>query len=121
MSFNVKHRIDISLFRGSDESGEPDYRVSKRENMGSVAPQCKLLSLKVLDEDGAGNVSNLIAALGYVNELNAGGRRVVVQGVNLSVGYEFEAEWFACGHSPLCVGDIPMRLRHQTHAFSCQR
>jgi subtilisin family serine protease len=23
--------------------------------------------------------------------------------VNLSLGYEFAAEWYACGHSPLCV------------------
>ncbi len=26
-----------------------------------------------------------------------------VQGVNLSIGYEFDAEMFACGQSPLCV------------------
>ena len=26
-----------------------------------------------------------------------------IQGVNLSLGYEFAAEWFACGQSPLCV------------------
>jgi serine protease AprX len=25
-----------------------------------------------------------------------------IHGVNLSVGYEFDAEWFACGQSPLC-------------------
>ncbi|MEO8656536.1 MAG: S8 family serine peptidase, partial [Ramlibacter sp.] len=26
-----------------------------------------------------------------------------VHGVNMSVGYDFEPEWFACGQSPLCV------------------
>ena len=26
-----------------------------------------------------------------------------IHGVNMSVGYEFEPEWFACGQSPLCV------------------
>jgi subtilisin family serine protease len=26
-----------------------------------------------------------------------------IHGVNLSVGYEFAAEWYACGQSPLCV------------------
>ena len=26
-----------------------------------------------------------------------------MHGVNLSVGYDFEPEWFACGQSPLCV------------------
>ena len=28
---------------------------------------------------------------------------MLVHGVNLSVGYDFEPEWFACGQSPLCV------------------
>ena len=26
-----------------------------------------------------------------------------IHGVNLSVGYEFDPEWFACGRSPLCA------------------
>ena len=26
-----------------------------------------------------------------------------VHGVNLSVGYDFDPDWFACGQSPLCV------------------
>ncbi|HXD28708.1 MAG TPA: S8 family serine peptidase, partial [Arthrobacter sp.] len=26
-----------------------------------------------------------------------------IHGVNLSIGYEFEPEWFACGRSPLCM------------------
>jgi subtilisin family serine protease len=45
----------------------------------------------------------LITALEYVQRLNGYGRRLRVHGVNLSVGYDFEPEWFACGQSPLCV------------------
>lgn len=71
--------------------------------MSGMAPECKLLSLKVLGSNGKGNASNLIAALEYVQELNGGGRRIRVHGVNMSVGYNFEPEWFACGQSPLCV------------------
>jgi subtilisin family serine protease len=41
-------------------------------------------------------------ALDYVDRVNEGGRVVRIHGVNLSVGYEFDPEWFACGHSPLC-------------------
>ena len=26
-----------------------------------------------------------------------------IHGVNLSVGYDFDPKWFACGQSPLCV------------------
>src|SRR5437879_12254754 len=47
--------------------------------------------------------SNLIAALEYVQELNGSGRRIRVHGVNMSVGYDFEPKWFACGQSLLCV------------------
>jgi serine protease AprX len=71
--------------------------------MSGMAPQCKLLSLKVLDDDGNGLASNLIAAIEYIQELNGGGRRIKVHGVNMSVGYDFEPKWFACGQSPLCV------------------
>ncbi len=72
-----------------------------------MAPRCRLLSLKALDvkEKGsaAGQTSSLIAALEYIQELNGYGRRIRVHGVNLSVGYGFDPDWFACGQSPLCV------------------
>jgi serine protease AprX len=71
--------------------------------ISGIALKCKLLSLKVLDDKGKGNVSNLIAAIALVQELNGYGRRLLIHGVNMSVGYEFKPEWFACGQSPLCV------------------
>lgn len=67
-----------------------------------VAPETKLLSLKVLGPDGCGEVSGILAAVDYVQQLNAYGRRLLVHGINLSLGYEFDPEWFACGASPLC-------------------
>ena len=69
-----------------------------------VAPQCKLVSLRVLDDNGDGFASDIIRALDYVRDrLNGDPKMLVVHGVNLSVGYEFDAEMFACGGSPLCV------------------
>ena len=68
-----------------------------------MAPRCKLVSLRVLDENGKGSVSNLIAAINHVQEINGFGRHLVIHGVNMSVGYNFEPEWFACGQSPLCT------------------
>ncbi|MDX1385548.1 MAG: S8 family serine peptidase, partial [Thermoanaerobaculia bacterium] len=59
-------------------------------------------SLRVLDGEGRGRVSNIIAAVGYVQKVNEHGRWSHIDGVNLSVGYEYEAEWFGCGQSPLC-------------------
>lgn len=68
-----------------------------------VAPKARLLSLRVLDDNASGKVSRLIAALDYVYELNDSGRKLKVHCVNLSLGYPFDAEWYAAGQSPLCV------------------
>src|SRR5262249_21398001 len=89
--------------RMRDELGNVKFDAVQLEQIAGMAPRCKLLSLKVLDAQGAGVASNLITALEYVQRLNGYGRRLRVHGVNVSVGYDFEPEWFACGQSPLCV------------------
>lgn len=89
--------------RQRDEHGEISYNEMKLDAISGMAPKCKLLSLKVLDENGGGLASNIIAAIGMIQEINGHGRRLLIHGVNLSVGYDFEPEWFACGQSPLCV------------------
>jgi len=94
----------VATVRRRSESGEVTTdTVDDMPMISGMAPQCKLLSLKVLDDNGNGLASNLIAALEYIQELNGGGRRIRVHGVNMSVGYDFEPKWFACGQSPLCV------------------
>lgn len=95
---------EISAFvRQRDEKGDVSYNKWTFDSLIGMAPKCKLLSLKVLDDEGAGDVSNIIAALSLIQKINGYGRRILIQGVNLSVGYEFDPEWFACGQSPLCV------------------
>jgi subtilisin family serine protease len=93
--------------RHLDENGRSTDVTKPLSAISGMAPRAKLLSLKVLDRDGRGNgtgrASSIIAALEYIQKLNGDGRRIVVHGVNLSVGYDFEPEWFACGQSPLCV------------------
>jgi subtilisin family serine protease len=59
--------------------------------------------LRVLDENNRGLASSVIQALEYIQSLNDYGRNIVVHGVNLSLGYGFDPEWFACGQSPLCI------------------
>lgn len=86
-----------------DEQGDTHYEAVPIQHISGIAPKCKLLSLKVLDDQGQGEASNLIAAIGLIQELNSHGRNLLVHGVNMSVGYEFKPEWFACGQSPLCV------------------
>ncbi len=68
-----------------------------------VAPLTKLVSMKVIGENRQGAVSNIIAALARINEINSHGRYILIHGINLSIGYPFDPEWFACGQSQLCV------------------
>ena len=89
--------------RRKDEAGTISTEAREIAEISGMAPKAKLLSLKVLDANGGGNVSNLIAAIAYVQEVNGYGRRIKIHGVNMSVGYNFDPEWFACGQSPLCV------------------
>jgi serine protease AprX len=74
--------------------------------LAGMAPKARLVSLKVLAGGGSLNdrVSRVIRALAYVREVNGSSvEGMRIHGVNLSVGYEFDPQWFACGQSPLCA------------------
>jgi subtilisin family serine protease len=93
-----------SLQREKDQNG----RISYKEQTLTVpvmgmAPECTLLSYKVLDKNGDGVVSTVIAAIQKVQEVNGYGRNILIHGVNMSLGYDFDPEWFACGQSPICT------------------
>jgi len=86
-----------------DDHEDVEYRELPLPRLSGVAPQCRLVSYKVLDAQGRGNVSNLLAALAHLQEVNGNGKLLQVHGVNISIGHGFDPEWFACGQSPLCV------------------
>jgi subtilisin family serine protease len=87
-----------------DQQGDRAYaRWQVKRPIAGVAPMTKLVSLRVLDKSGTGKVSSLLAAIGYVQDMNDHGRMLRIHGVNMSVGYGFDPEWFGCGQSPLCV------------------
>jgi hypothetical protein len=48
-------------------------------------------------------VSGIIAAIDRIQTINNYGRNIRIHGVNMSVGYEFDPSWFACGQSPVCA------------------
>src|ERR1700688_3464291 len=93
----------VAVVSTRNEAGAEEKHVLPLGDIGGMAPQCKLVSLRVLDDDGTGVVSSLITAIDQIQQWNEFGRHLVVHGVNLSLGYPFEAEWFACGQSPICV------------------
>jgi serine protease AprX len=92
-----------------DNPGEPLRQprtlTEPKERLNGMAPRARLVSLKVLGGGGSleSRVSRVIQALTYVREVNADSDKLPrIHGVNLSVGYDFDPTWFACGQSPLC-------------------
>jgi serine protease AprX len=77
--------------------------IEEMSTIASMAPFCKIVSMKVLDDRGQGDVARIIAALDAVQQINNYGRQLLIHGVNLSLGYEFDPRWFACGQSPICA------------------
>jgi subtilisin family serine protease len=77
--------------------GDPDYHLL------AVAPKARLISYKVLADDGGGNDAWIIKAIDHIWAENERARRLVIHGVNLSLGGPFDATSFGCGDSPLCA------------------
>ncbi len=98
-----KSNVVNAVGRRWSEDGTTELLSESHDSISGMAPKCKIVSMKVLDKDGNGRTSAVIQALERIQEINGYGRRVLIHGVNLSVGYDFEPEWFACGQSPLCV------------------
>lgn len=70
--------------------------------ISAVAPKTRIISYKVLGDDGGGNDAWIIKAIEHIWTQNETARRLVIQGVNLSLGGPFDATSFGCGDSPLC-------------------
>jgi len=105
----AKQRLKVRAGRRVLDEVDETERIESREipdltRLAGVAPHAKLVSLKVLDDNGESRSTNVLAALQYVREkVNGHGKLLRIHGVNLSLGYEFDAHWFACGQSPICV------------------
>lgn len=78
-----------------DAQGEP-------LSFAGMAPQARLVGFKVLDAAGAGYDAWIIKALDKVAEINERAGKLVIHGLNLSLGGYFDPSVFGCGHTPLC-------------------
>jgi len=87
--------------RDQDDRAVP--RLARIRMISGVAPECTILSYRVLDDAGTGNSGAILDALQAVHEVNNYGRLLRIHGVNISAGYPFKPEWFACGQSPVCT------------------
>lgn len=76
--------------------------VDPGRSLQGIASRARLVSLKVLDDNGDTVSSAVIAALAQIRAFNAGGSQLQIHGVNLSIGCDWFPDEFAAGQSPLC-------------------
>lgn len=88
------------IIAGECEVIEPDTKEAIL--FAGMAPRCRLFGFKVLRDDGSGQDSYIIKALDHIAELNERTGQLVIHGVNLSLGGNFDPSVFGCGHTPLC-------------------
>ena len=85
-----------------DAQGGEQRQALPVPGISGMAPACKLLSCTVLRPDRTGDLTALLDALLYIQQLNDGGRHLRVHGVNISVGHMFDPRWYAAGLTPVC-------------------
>lgn len=100
--------------RNEADDKHPFRRRERLKSISGVAPLARVVSMKVIADEtvpepgpvqtmGQGKVSWVLLAIDQIQQWNQHGKRLLVQGVNMSLGYPFDPRWFACGESPLCV------------------
>jgi serine protease AprX len=86
-----------------DASGQrTEFHLQSVPRICGMAPMCKLLSLRILDDSGVGDVTAVINALEWIIQLNGDGSKPLVHGVNISAGYLPDPENYGSGQSPIC-------------------
>jgi subtilisin family serine protease len=73
-----------------------------KTSVKGMAPEAKILAYKALDDTGAGNDQWTIKAIEHIEALNERAGRLVVHGVNLSLGGDYDMDAYGCGHTPVC-------------------
>lgn len=67
-----------------------------------MAPDAYLMGFKVLKDSGSGEDAYIIKALDKIAEINEKAGKLVIHGINLSLGGAFDPMSYNCGHTPLC-------------------
>jgi len=104
----VLHKPEDKSFETLDGNGHGTHvagiiagGVAGTEYLG-MAPDARLVGFKVLKASGEGEDAFIIKALDKIAELNEQAGRLVIHGLNLSLGGAFDPMSYNCGHTPLC-------------------
>jgi serine protease AprX len=73
------------------------------DSMQGIAPRAKIVSLCVLDDRGGGQVSGVLRAVEYIEQMNSGSSELTIHGVCMGIGFGYDVRLFASGQSPLCA------------------
>jgi subtilisin family serine protease len=87
------HGTHVAAIIGGGVAGSPYL---------GMAPDAQLVGFKVLKDSGDGEDAFIIKALDKVAEINEKAGRLVIHGLNLSLGGAFDPMSYNCGHTPLC-------------------
>ena len=106
--FPVRHRPGDKAFDTLDGNGHGTHVAGiiagavKGSEYRGMAPDARLIGFKVLKDNGNGEDAYIIKALDQVAELNDAAGKLVIHGINLSLGGAFDPMSYNCGHTPLC-------------------
>jgi len=81
--------------------GANQYRNGKCTLQG-MCPGIQLYDIRVLDNTGAGDEFNILAALQFVRWMNNQKEGQIIHGINLSVSMIHSVASYACGATPVC-------------------
>lgn len=73
-----------------------------QEGVVGMCPDIRLYDLRVLGADGANDEFSVLAALQFIDHLNAKKDFYAIHGVNVSLAIRHEVANFACGRTPVC-------------------
>ncbi|MFL6334131.1 MAG: S8 family peptidase [Pyrinomonadaceae bacterium] len=96
-----EHGTHVAGILAADwRAGDPgnDEKIDVR----GVCPDLRLYDLRVLDEHGESDEFSILAALQFVQYLNANSEHPLLHGVNLSLSIRHKVRNFACGCTPVC-------------------
>jgi hypothetical protein len=84
-----------------------DWRAGDASNfmkwdVRGVCPDLRLYDMRVLDENGESDEFSILAALQFIQYLNANSEHPLIHGVNLSLSIRHKVKNFACGCTPIC-------------------